>query len=322
MRKRRKDIDIAEGILPKVKIPFKIRAYRLIRKVLIGFILASLVNFVFSYFFHTPKVYSLGKENSELLIKYRVLQERIDASVEQLKEIKKRDNGIYRSIFAVDTLVYDLSPDAYIAANSNIYKSNRYYPVMQQAWLDLENMQRLLFYESVSLDTLQVLAKDKEKMAEAIPAIWPLDKNKVRGHIGSYGYRIHPIHHTRMKHDGMDFAAPIGTPVYTTAEGTVTHNGYDRGYGRSIIIDHGYGYKTRYAHLNKALVTVGQKVKRGEQVGEVGNTGQSTGPHLHYEVIYRGATVNPINYFSKDMSDEDFQRIIKAARNITYEKEQ
>lgn len=302
------------------KIPFKVSAYRFIRKVLIGFILASLINFGFSYFFHTPKVYRLGKENSELLIKYKVLQDKIEAASVKLEEITTRDKSIYRSIFAIDTIGIPSGTPLQWAGKE--YKDNRYNNLIQEAMGSLNLLREKLYYQTLSLDTLQYLAKDKELLAESVPAIWPLDKNKVRGHIGSYGYRIHPIFKTKRKHDGMDFAGPIGTPIYATADGTIQSAGRDGAYGISVTVNHNFGYKTRYAHLNKSRVVMGQRVKRGEMIGELGNTGRSTGPHLHYEVIYKGNTVNPINYIGKDMKDEDFRKIVEAAREITYEHEQ
>lgn len=183
-------------------------------------------------------------------------------------------------------------------------------------------MTRRTYLQSRSLDELQLLATDKEHMATAIPAIWPIDKRDLRNSIGAYGGRMHPIYKRYIKHDGIDLPAKIGDPVYATGNGVVqsTDIGFrNRGYGRQILIDHGFGYKTRYAHLSQIDVEPGQHVTRGEQIGRVGNTGASTGPHLHYEVIYMGHTVDPINYFRRDMDDEEFERIIRAARETTYE---
>ncbi len=301
----------------KWKTPFKRRAYRIVRKILIGFILASLVNFVFSYFFYTPKVYDLVKQNSELLIKYQMLQDKIGKATETLDEIGERDRGIYRSLFAIDTQTVNngISSNARYEA----YKNNRYYPEIEKTWRYLDIFANQLYFQSLSLDTLQYLAQDKEKMTEAIPAIWPMDKNKLRGRLGRFGGRQHPILGRRLQHTGLDMPGRKGTPIYATAEGTVISSGYESGYGLAVVINHGYGYKTRYAHLSKIKVKAGQKVKRGEQVGEMGSTGRSTGTHLHYEVIYRGRFMNPINFLSRDMSDEDYRKIVESAEETTYE---
>lgn len=302
------------------KRPLRVRAYRVIRKVLIGFIMASVVNFVFSYFFHTPKVYSLGHRNTELLMQYRMLQDKIDVASRELSEIESRDKGIYRSLFALDTLPPLVSLDPLDYVDPSRFAHNRYGAAMSYAGGSLSLLRERLYRQSVSLDTLQTMAKDKERMTEAIPAIWPLDRNRIRN-IGSFGIRVHPILGTVMRHDGVDFSGEMNTPIYATADGVVSKNGVESGYGNSVVIDHGYGYQTRYAHLNKSLVKVGQRVHRGEKIALMGNTGRSTGTHLHYEVIYRGVHVNPLSYVSRDMSDEDFRSIIESAKNVIYEQD-
>lgn len=302
------------------KRPLRVRAYRVLRKVLIGFIMASVVNFVFSYFFHTPKVYNLGHRNTELLMQYRMLQDKIDVASRELSEIESRDKGIYRSIFALDTIppLNSLDPLDYV--DPSRFAHSRYGAAISYAGGSLSLLRERLYRQSVSLDTLQVMAKDKERMTEAIPAIWPLDRNRIRN-IGAFGIRVHPIFKTVRRHDGVDFSGEKNTPIYATADGVVSKNTVESGYGNSVVIDHGYGYQTRYAHLNKSLVKVGQRVHRGEKIALMGNTGRSTGTHLHYEVIYRGVHVNPLSYVSRDMSDEDFRKIIESAKNVIYEQD-
>ncbi len=302
------------------KRPLRVRAYRVLRKVLIGFIMASVVNFVFSYFFHTPKVYNLGHRNTELLMQYRMLQDKIDLASRELSEIESRDKGIYRSIFALDTIppMNSLDPLDYVDPSRFVH--SRYGAAISYAGGSLSLLRERLYRQSVSLDTLQVMAKDKERMTEAIPAIWPLDRNRIRN-IGAFGIRVHPIFKTVKRHDGVDFSGEKNTPIYATADGVVSKNTVESGYGNSVVIDHGYGYQTRYAHLNKSLVKVGQRVHRGEKIALMGNTGRSTGTHLHYEVIYRGVHVNPLSYVSRDMSDEDFRKIIESAKNVIYEQD-
>ena len=302
-----------------IATPFRIRFYRLLRKILIGFILASVVNFVFSFFFYTPKMYRISRENSELILKYDILRDKIRAATRKIEEIKHRDQNVYRSLFAADTLsitgIYTPYPDEKYASMAG----DRFAPLMIDTWKDLDAMTRLLYLESKSLDQLQILAKDKEKMATAIPAIWPIDRRNLRGSIGAFGGRNHPILGRFIMHEGIDLGGHIGDPVYATGNGIVTGDRGGSGYGKQILIDHGFGYKTRYAHLSKIDVVPGQQVRRGEKIGEVGNTGRSTGPHLHYEVIYRGRHVDPINYFRRDMNEADFERIIEEAKATTYE---
>ncbi len=200
------------------------------------------------------------------------------------------------------------------------FAHSRYGAAISYAGGSLSLLRERLYRQSVSLDTLQVMAKDKERMTEAIPAIWPLDRNRIRN-IGAFGIRVHPIFKTVKRHDGVDFSGEKNTPIYATADGVVSKNTVESGYGNSVVIDHGYGYQTRYAHLNKSLVKVGQRVHRGEKIALMGNTGRSTGTHLHYEVIYRGVHVNPLSYVSRDMSDEDFRKIIESAKNVIYEQD-
>jgi len=303
-----------------IAIPFRIRFYRILRKILVGFILASVVNLLFSFFFYTPKMYRIGERNNELLLKYDILNDKIDAATAKIEELRHRDNRVYRSLFASDSLslrgIYTDYPETKYAR----MEDDMYAPLMIGTWKNLDAMSRLLYLESKSLDQLEALSKDKEEMAEAIPAIWPINKRNLRGRIGAYGSRLHPILGRVRNHKGIDLGGRIGDPVYATGNGRVAFDNMgSSGYGKQIVIEHGFGYKTRYAHLSKVLVQPGQKVRRGELIGEVGSTGLSKGPHLHYEVIYRGHTVDPINYFSRDMTAEEFEKIIESAQATPYE---
>ena len=303
-----------------IAIPFRLKFYRVLRKVLIGFILASIVNLVFSYFFFTPKMYNINRANSELLLKYDILNSKIAAANSKLMEIKMRDNNVYRSLFAADTLSVDGIYTPYSDAKYASFMDDHFAPLMLGTWHSLDAMTRLLYLESRSLDELEVLAKNKELMADAIPAIWPIDKRTLRGGIGAFGTRVHPILRRTIFHKGIDMGSRMGSPVYATGNGRVSFDTQGvSGYGKQILLNHGFGYKTRYAHLSKILVVPGQYVKRGEKIGEVGSTGRSTGPHLHYEVLYRNQNVDPLNYFSRDMSEEEFARIIESAKETTFE---
>lgn len=300
--------------------PYRLRFYRFLRKLLIAFILASVVNFVFSYFFHTPKMAAIHRDNEELLIKYSILQDKIDAATGKIGEIKHRDHNVYRMLFASDTLdidgIYGPYPDALYAS----LEDDRYHDLMYGTWRRLDDLSRLIYLESLSMDELQDMSLDKEKMSSSIPAIWPIDKRKLKGNIGAFGGRNHPTLGRYMMHTGIDLGADKGVTVYATGDGVVIKDP-DRGsgYGMQVLINHGFGYKTRYAHLSKIYVTPGQQVKRGEAIGEVGNTGRSSGNHLHYEVIYMNQPVNPINYFRRDMDEAEFEKIIEMAKATTHE---
>jgi len=295
-----------------ISLPFRVRFYRMLRHVLIAFLFASVVTLLFSYFFYTPKMYRISERRDQLLIGYRLLGERVAASEAWLTDIRKRDNSVYRALFGVDTLsipgVYTPYPETKYAA----FADDRYAPLIGQTWRRVDALGRQLYAESRSLDELIPLARTQGQMADNIPAIWPVDRALVRS-LGAYGRRIDPVYRTPAFHHGMDFSGPTGTPIYATGNGTVMIPAGTSGYGRQVMIDHGFGYRTRYAHLLRLLVAPGQRVVRGEQIGEMGSTGKSTGTHLHYEVIYRGLDVNPIGYLGREMTEADYQQIIELA---------
>lgn len=317
----REDEAAAHGIrTPSLRL----RAYRLLRKILLGFILISIVNAAFSYFFYTPKIYRIDRENHELVIRYRVLQERIRTAQHLVDELRTCDNNVYRSLFGTDTLsiegVWHPYPDTKYAALTD----DDYAPLLVGTWKQLDALARTLYLESVSLDELQSLAHNKERLSTAVPAIWPINRKALHGdHIGAFTMRrLHPVLGFVRPHRGIDLGCDRGTPVFATGDATVeiadTH-GYNGGYGHMVLLDHGFGYKTRYAHLSQIHVKPGQKVLRGQLIAETGNTGLSQGPHLHYEVIIKGNPVNPINYFNRDMTPEEYDSLIKQLRETKYE---
>ena len=276
---------------------YRLRSYRLLRNLLIGFILVALVNVMFTSLFYTPKMYRIIENNRELVLKYEILQNRIKASQHRLEEIKHRDNYVYRPLFSSDTVTIDGIYSPYDQTKYASVADDEYSPLMMGTWLELDQLARSLYLESKSLDDLQVLAKDKERFSTAIPAVWPIDRTKLRNKIGAFGYRMHPIYHRWKFHSGVDLPGRIGDPVYATGDGVVEETERNRsrsGYGTQILLDHGFGYQTRYAHLSKILVERGDSVKRGQIIGELGNTGASTAPHLHYEVLYMRSFVNPV----------------------------
>jgi murein DD-endopeptidase MepM/ murein hydrolase activator NlpD len=306
-----------------IKAPFRHKTYRLLRRILIWFIAASLVNFVFSYFFYTPKMYFIDRENREMVMKYEILDARIAAASRKLEEIKHRDQTVYRPLFGQDTLsiagIYTPYPDSKYAplATDRVYS-----PLTITAWRDLDALGRMIYLESVSMDELQMLSLDKERLAVSVPAVWPIDRTRWDGDMSRMGIRWHPILGGYRRHMGLDLSAPRGTEVYSTANGQVVESEWRGGYGRQIVIDHGFGYKTRYAHLSESFVQPGQEVTRGETIGLVGSTGRSSGPHIHYEVIYRGDHQNPLNYFSLDTKADELDTLLESAREVILEKDE
>lgn len=301
---------------------YRLRSYRLLRNLLIGFILVALVNVLFTSLFYTPKMYRIVEKNRDLVLRYEMLQNRIRAAQHRLDEIKHRDNYVYRPLFSSDTISIDGIYAPYDHAKYAGIEGDEYAPLMMSAWLELDQLARSLYLESRSLDDLQVLARDKEKFSTAIPAVWPIDRTKLRNKIGAFGYRMHPLYHRWKFHSGVDLPGHVGDPVYATGDGVVIETERSRsraGYGTQILLDHGFGYRTRYAHLNKLLVERGDSVKRGQIIGELGNTGASTAPHLHYEVLYMRSFVNPVNYFDKNMSAEAYKSLMNQIQDANYE---
>jgi len=305
-----------------LKAPLRIRTYRILRKILIGFILISIVNVLFSYFFYTPKMYRINRENRELEFKYRILRERIRTARQQLDEIKHRDNCVYRSLFSTDSLTIEGIYTPYPESKYADLSGDPYAPLMIDTWRELDDFSRRLYLQSVSLDELQALSRNKEQLSTAIPAVWPIDRTRLRNGIGAFGMRRHPIYHRYIMHKGIDLASDIGTPVYATGDAVVEKIDMGlrrRGYGHQVLLDHEFGYKTRYAHLSRIYVREGDTVVRGQIIAEVGNTGGTTGPHLHYEVIHMGHVVNPVNYFNRNMTAEEYQKLMDEMRETNLE---
>lgn len=304
--------------------PVRLRAYRLIRKILLGFILVSLINVLFSYFFLTPKMYRIHRENRDLVIKYRILQDRIRSASKQVEEIRHRDDNVYRALFSSDSLSINGIYTEYPAEKYASMADDPYGSLMISTWKQLDALARTLYRESVSFDELQALSQDKARMTNAIPAIWPIDRKALHGnHIGAFNLRrYHPILHRIQPHKGVDFGCDRGTPIYATGDAvveTASSSGYNGGYGRQILLNHGFGYKTRYAHLDKVLVERGDTVQRGDTIGLAGNSGRSTSTHLHYEVLYKNRPVNPVNYFNRNISEEEYEKLMENMRETKYE---
>ena len=225
-----------------VTAPFRLRTYRLIRKILIGFILVSIANVLFSYFFYTPKMYRIIRDNRDLVIKYRILQDRIRTSQRRVDEIRHRDNYVYRSLFSTDTVsidgVWQPYPDTKYAAMAG----DDFAPLMVGTWKQLDALARILYLESVSFDELQAFARDKEKMSAAIPAIWPIDRSALHNdHIGAFNLRrMHPVLGYIRPHKGIDLGCDRGTPVYATGDAVVevASSGGNGGYGHMVLLNH------------------------------------------------------------------------------------
>ena len=304
------------------EVLYRMRISAFVRKVLVGFLLIAVLNFLFSNIFNTPKMYGIARENREAVIKYSLMNEKIKLAERRLDEIRTRDNGVYRTLFSADSAAGSVMPmpEARYAA----LQGDEYSDLVTETWRRMDALAQRIYFESVSFDELQILAKNKERLSSAIPAVWPIDRSRLKA-IYSFGVRtVHPIYRTRKFHKGVDLSCDTGVPVYATADAIVekTDSGQKRrGYGKQVLLNHEFGYKTRYAHLNRIMVEPGQKVSRGQIIGEVGSTGGSTGSHLHYEVIHMGQVVNPVNYFDKNMSVDEYRQLIEEMKDTDLEVE-
>jgi murein DD-endopeptidase MepM/ murein hydrolase activator NlpD len=274
---------------------------------------AVVLNLLYSGLFNTPKEKRLIRENNQLLFQYKLLNEKITGLENVLSDIEKRDDNIYRTIFNADPIPRSVRDAGFGGVNRYEYlegfdQSNAVIETAQK----LDKLTKAVYVQSKSYDEVIGLALNREDQLASLPAIQPISNKDLTRTASGWGFRIHPIYKILKFHYGMDFTAPTGTEVYATGNGTiVTVEWSKRGYGNQIIIDHGYGYQTLYAHLSGFNVRLGQEVKRGDVIGYVGSTGLSTAPHLHYEVHLNRKAVNPINYYFNDLSPEEFDRMIE-----------
>ena len=293
---------------------FRQRMVNFLKRLFVGMGLGAGSFILLIWIFGSPSEKELRIENSRLLAQYNVLSRRLDEALGVMQGIQQRDDNLYRVVLQAD-------PVADAVRKAGYGGTNRYEELMDMANSDLvvsttqkmDMLNRQLYIQSKSFDEVVDLFKNHDEMLKCIPAIQPVANKNLKYTASGYGMRIDPIYKTAKFHNGMDFSANIGTPVYATGDGVIKKAGWQSGYGKIIVVSHGFGYETWYAHLNKYNVRVGQKVVRGEVIGEVGNTGKSTGPHLHYEVHLKGKVVNPVNYYFMDLSAEEYDQMIELA---------
>lgn len=266
-------------------------------------------------FFASPKEISMRSQLTEMQDKYRSLSGKMNGVDQQLIDLQKRDNNIYRAIFEAKPI-----PDSVRAGEE--WQEQEFIQLdgmndgqlMKHASLTLSMLEHRIKIQNQSFNDVDKLVKNKNEMLAHIPAIQPISNKDLTRIASGFGYRIDPIYKTIKMHPGIDFAAPRGTPIYATGDGIVEFAGNNHdGYGNHVIINNGYGYETLFGHMYKIKVRDHQKVKRGEVIGWVGNTGKSTGPHCHYEVIKDGIKVNPAYYFYNDLTPQQFERMLKIA---------
>lgn len=263
-----------------------------------------------------PKTRYLESRNAELVSSYRMLDERLDEQGKVLYDIQMRDNSVYRPIFGMEQIPSEIRNAGFGGVDRYSYlQEYDNAPLLISSAMKMDILSKKAFVQSKSFDEVALLAQRAGDMATCVPNINPVDMSGpgVRL-VSSFGYRFHPVYHRPILHRGIDITGPSGYPIFATGDGVVESVSVSfYGYGNCVVIDHGFGYKTRYAHLRSALVAPGQKVSRGDQIARMGNSGLSTGTHLHYEVIYRGNPVNPWNYLTDDLSVEEYSELVRPA---------
>ena len=264
---------------------------------------------------NTPNELSQAREIANYELQFDILNKKINQLNTVLQNIEERDNNIYRVLFETNPIPYDIRRAGF--GGINRYKNLDGYESSElviETNKKIDILTKQIVIQSKSLDEIERLANEKEKLLAAIPSIQPIKNNDLTRMASGFGFRTDPFTKSRRMHKGMDFTAPRGTPIYAASDGIVTRaDSRSSGYGKHIRIDHGFGYMTLYAHLSKYNVRRNQKVKKGDIIGFVGNTGRSQAPHLHYEVIKDNKRLNPINFYYGDLSPEEFEELLKIA---------
>jgi murein DD-endopeptidase MepM/ murein hydrolase activator NlpD len=307
----------------KQVIPLRVTLLRILAFISAAFVTGLVIVAIAFKFLDSPKEKILRLQLERTIEQNKIYSERVTEIDERLKQLEKRDNDVYRSIFEASPI-----PDSARAKQIETKKERQMLAGMDNEQLTeglfktLNTLYNRIMHQEVSYKEIEGMIKNKEKLLASTPAIQPINNKDLNRLSSGFSYRIDPIYKTVKFHAGLDFSAPSGTPIYATAQGVVrTAGNLGNGFGNHVIIYHGYQYTTLYGHMFKIKVKPGQTVKRGEVIGYVGNTGKSTGPHLHYEVMKGGKHLDPIYFFYNDLTPEQYQQILKIAssRNQSFD---
>lgn len=302
----------------KVVVPLKTRILQAFGFFSVVLLTSVLLLVVLYTYFPSPREQELLREIEQMDDKFAQLNEQLDLMSKVLENVQDRDANVHRAVFGMDPIDADVwhggigGHDAHPEAAAFKYGA-------QSLRVSLEKMDKLsrqIALQSQSLDTLQDLASDKQRMLASIPSIKPVREDRLQKSmnvLSGFGYRIHPVYKVRKFHEGVDFPARVGTAIQATGDGVVKDAGWRQGYGKCVRISHGYGYETWYAHMSSIDVRVGEKLKKGQKIGAVGDTGLSTAPHLHYEVHYKGQPLNPINFCMDGLTPIEYQTLVNSA---------
>ena len=283
----------------------------LVASVLIGIVL----NFLYGIFFDTPKEKALKREIAQMTLQYELVHREMGNLEKVIGQLQETDDNLYRTVFGAE-------PIQSTQRQGGVGGVNRYSElegfsnsrIIIETVKKLDEIRKQVYVQSKSFDDLILLAKEKEDMLRSIPAIIPISTKDLTRIASGFGLRIHPVYKISKFHAGMDFTSPMGTEVYASGDGTIESVlSSKRGMGNYIIINHGFGYSSVYAHLDRFNIRAGQKVHRGDVIGYVGNSGMSVAPHLHYEIKLNNVNVDPVNYFFNDLTAAEYEAMIEVA---------
>lgn len=299
----------------KLVTPLRVKLLRVFAFLATVAVSATIIVAIAFKYIQSPNEKLLQQRNEDMREDYALLNQQLQQLQQQMAELENRDNNVYRAIFEAQPI-----PDS---ARLKAMEKNKEVQLVQSMSEDdlvksitsqVNTLTMRIAYQQKSYNDISEMVKNKEQLLAAIPAIQPVSNKNLTRIASGFGYRIDPVYKVTKLHAGLDFAAPIGTPIYATANGTVTQADFNEGgYGNHVVINHGYGYETLYGHMVRIKARVGQKVKRGEVIGWVGSTGKSTGPHCHYEVHKNGTPVDPVYFFYNDLTPEQYDRLLKLA---------
>ena len=299
----------------KLITPLRVKLLRVFGFIAAAFVTAVLIAFVAFRFIGSPYEQVLRQQNSELKDELQRLNERVKGVDQQMAILEKRDNEVYRSIFEAQPIpdsmrTLEMEKAQEIAKVEGLPEHMLIYAIDTT----ISKLKARITAQQKSYDEVRKLINNKEELLASTPAIQPVANKDLNRIASGFGYRVDPVYKTIKLHAGLDFAAPQGTPIYATANGTIKVAGFsDGGYGNHVVINHGYGYETIYGHMVRIKARGGQRIKRGEVIGYVGSTGNSTGPHCHYEVRKNGQKLVPVYFFYNDLSPQQFDQLLKQA---------
>ncbi len=286
--------------------------FNIIGFIVLSFIFAFVLLQSYAYFFDTHKEAAIRRENEELKASLESINHKLVEVNTSLSALHKKDKDIYRLIFEAEPLELKDTTKS-ITDGVDLKSMNSSFFLINKTNEKIEHINKMLKLQQVSYEEIAAMVGNKEKMLACLPAVRPLKNQDINSLASGFGMRMHPIYKVLKMHTGLDFSAKIGTPIHATGDGVVSllSNKADEGYGNQVEIDHGYGFHTKYAHMSRFNTSLGRRVKRGEVIGYVGNTGTSVAPHLHYEIIKNGKKVDPVHYFYNDLTPAEYEKMIE-----------